>query len=206
MKREMLIATLLVTATAASALAQIRIPVSTTTYTLTDLHPANVPAQWDSLARAIDNTGRAVGQSENAAHSEDAFQTLPNAPFVSGTSDDLGRLAGDGTSQAWAINKNGLIVGISMGGTESQRAFLFTPGSGLVNLNTSGSLGSLVISNAASIGATASMTSGGSSVPSRPTAKTRRISTPTPSSHSARDQRRFSTLISAARRSARPMM
>ena len=151
MKRELYIATLLVAANAVSALAQIK-PVNNT-FTLTDLHPANVSSQWDSLARAIDNTGRAVGDSRNAAARDDAFQTLPNAPFISGTSDDLGLLGGDVTSQAWAINKNGLIVGLSMSGTGSQRAFLFTPGSGLTNLNTTGSLGSLVISNAASIAA-----------------------------------------------------
>jgi probable HAF family extracellular repeat protein len=153
MKRNVLTLTVLLAITACWASAQIRIivPIKTGTYTLTDLHPAAVPAQWSSAATAIDNSGRAVGASRNSAGSTDAFQTQPNAPFVDGAPGDLGVLPNDLTAEAYAINNKGLIVGESVN-TSGSRAFLFVPGTGpgtgMQDLNTKGSLGNMVISNA----------------------------------------------------------
>lgn len=140
------------------ASAQIRLPVMTTTYTLTDLSP-NAPRYYWSSAYAINNSGRVAGEFYNAQHWNRAFETQPNT--VIQNTDELGVLtingAADSLSGSTAINTSGDVVGVSGASVAYSllpqwapnlgHSFLFVPGTGLENLNTTSSSGSFVLSN-----------------------------------------------------------
>jgi probable HAF family extracellular repeat protein len=79
-------------------------------------------------ARAVNSAGQVVGQADGRA-----FR------WTAGIGkEDLGALPGGSRSAAYAINNAGVVVGTAWVGAEyvSQRAIVYTNGSGLVDLNS----------------------------------------------------------------------
>jgi len=91
----------------------------------------NFVGGWNGLANAINNSGVVVGQAFGAVSQQyhAALQGPPSGTF--GSFQDLGVLSGTTSSQAWAINTNSQVVGDS-----DSRAFLWSAGAGMVDLNT----------------------------------------------------------------------
>jgi probable HAF family extracellular repeat protein len=89
--------------------------VRVTTYTLVDLGANTGNNVW-SFAYGINNSGQAVGEIDywqGGIQVQHAFRTMGNQPIALWTSDDLGTLAFDKGSAAFAISNNGTAAGDS---------------------------------------------------------------------------------------------
>jgi len=96
-------------------------------------------ATSQSLGQAINALGQVAGYSAGSSGSR-AFLWTPAVPNGStGVMLDLGDLpGGDATGIAWGINSAGWVVGDSSGSNNAfnSRAFLWTPATGMIDLNT----------------------------------------------------------------------
>jgi probable HAF family extracellular repeat protein len=88
--------------------------------------PMDINAQGDVVGFS-NPPGAGDPEGEFISH---AFRWLHGAPEAR----DLGVLAGDALSEAFAINSHGQVVGVSFGGASGARAFIWQSGS-LTNLN-----------------------------------------------------------------------
>jgi probable HAF family extracellular repeat protein len=93
--------------------------------TMTDL---DAPGGSWSVAQALNDNGDAVGWSNAGLNIDHAFLV------ADGVMNDLGTLAGAGSSAAYDINNAGQVVGWSELADKANRAFLYTDGT-MVDLN-----------------------------------------------------------------------
>jgi len=107
------------------------------TGTMVDL--GSMPGSNRSIASSINSSGKVVGGFGSTGSTQHhAFAWTPDLPNgLTGTMVDLGDLPGGlEESSASAINDAGLIVGSGNGTSNRQRAILWTPQDGLLDLNT----------------------------------------------------------------------
>jgi probable HAF family extracellular repeat protein len=111
-------------------------------YTVTDL--GSLGGGY-SIARGINNSGQVVGSAYTSDSQWHAFRTAANQPINPAT-DDLGTFGGDpsqpgaDTSDAFAINDSGQVVGYADSGG-GRRAFLHSGSGPLVSTDNLGTLG-----------------------------------------------------------------
>ena len=80
------------------------------------------------IARGINDAGAVVGASSDVAGNTHAFV------YANGTMTDIGTLGGNNSSAA-AINNKGQVAGVA-DGPDGSYAFLYSPGTGMLNLGT----------------------------------------------------------------------
>jgi probable HAF family extracellular repeat protein len=91
----------------------------------------------DSTGSGINDSGQVTGNSATTGIPQHAFLWTPTTPNgASGTIHDLGTLGG-AESYGYGINASGQVTGYSRTtGNAADHAFLYTSGSGMVDLNT----------------------------------------------------------------------
>lgn len=89
-------------------------------------------------ARAISNSGLITGNASNGAF------VYQGTPGNGGAYTPIGTLPGDLFAVGEGINDSGQVAGYSYSGLDDERAFLYSPGSGMVDLGTLGG-GSLAL-------------------------------------------------------------
>ena len=93
-----------------------------------------LPSFQSSIARGLNSRGQAVGWSVSGKNLGDSLAVTHACLFSAGSVIDLGTLGGR-TSQAFAINAGGRIVGVSQVGPGVRHAFLYRDGK-MIDLGT----------------------------------------------------------------------
>jgi probable HAF family extracellular repeat protein len=103
------------------------------------MHDLGTLGGTDSVGLGINASGQVTGNSFTTENTDShAFLWTPTTPGgASGTMIDLGVLPGVETySIGWDINADGYVTGFSYSNGGGNHAFLYTPGSGMVDLNS----------------------------------------------------------------------